>query len=83
MALTAGNEIALYLEADNPLTYAQVETALTDAGFTSYVIVRGLSAGGTILQLTVMSDNQQPLDAADTLTQLAEAIAAIGVQSPA
>lgn len=83
MAITLGAEVALSLHLDTAATYGALETALVDAGFTAYVIMRNLNGDGSSdAQLYVRSTPDQngmqsPLPAADTLGKLHEALAAL------
>lgn len=93
MAITLGTEVDLALHLDNEITYADVESALTTAGFADYTILRNANYDGSAdVQIFVRnaqtSDGQSPLDANDTMDKLQEAVAAMvtaeaGNQTPA
>jgi hypothetical protein len=82
MAINFGTELALAIHTDSALTYGNVESALVDAEFTNYTIIRNVNSDGSAdFQLYVRAEQtggtEQFLDAADTLTNLGEAIAAM------
>lgn len=87
MAITLGAEVALPLHLDDAPTYTELETALEEAGFTNYTIMRQVNGDGSgDAQLFVRGAADQngtpsDLDAADTLTKLSGAIASL-VDSP-
>lgn len=91
MAITLGTEISLPLHMDDSTTtYGDLETALTDAGFTNYTIMRTVNFDGTIdAQLYVRSDwntdgSQDPLPAGTTMDMLTTAVQALETaQAPA
>ncbi len=88
MALTAGSEIALFMQADRELSYSDIESALVDAGFTNYSIARNFNGGMTDIQLNIRSNdrdengNPQPLDAAASLSALTEAVTELSSTVP-
>jgi hypothetical protein len=89
MSLNAGSELGMSLQADRNLSYGQIESALVDAGFTDYTIMRSRNPDTTDFQVTVRSGEltpegyMAPLDAAETLSALATAVSALAEQAPA
>lgn len=78
MAITLGSEIALAMHSDRVLSYTDIETALADAGFDNYTILRNLDGqGGTDLQIFVRDAEGNGLPASDTMSQLTDAVTAI------
>lgn len=72
-------ELGLYLKFDHPVTYGDVEKALTDAGIINYGIVRNAyGADNYDVQLFIRPDDgSQNLDAVITLQAVSEAVAAM------
>lgn len=85
MNITMGAEIALSLHLDAEPTYAELETTLVDAGFTTYTILRTVNVDDTCdVQFYVRNapgegGAQDPLAAVETLQMLTEAIEALAL----
>lgn len=83
MNITMGAEIALSLHIEGTPTYAVLEGALVDAGFTAYTIMRTLNVDNTCdVQIYVRNapgadGSQDQLDAVDTMQKLTQAIEAL------
>jgi hypothetical protein len=83
MNITMGAEMALNLHIDAVPSYSDIETALTDAGFTVYTIMRQVNFDDTcdvqlyVRNVTGETGNQEPLDGVDTMQKLTEAIGAL------
>jgi hypothetical protein len=83
MHITMGAEFALNLHIEGEPTYAQLETALVDAGFEQYTILRTVNVDATTdVQLFVRNapgdgGMQDQLDAVDTVDKLSTAIQAL------
>jgi hypothetical protein len=88
MAITLGTEVALAVHLDAALTYGDIETALVDAGFTSYTIMRQMNFDDSAdVQIFVRNEpdgegNIAPLPAADTLTNLSAAMTTLEGDEP-
>lgn len=89
MAISLGAELALALHLDQALTYAELETALTEAGFTNYTIMRQVNPDHSgDAQLFVRSEFDEngsmgQLPAVDTLQALATALGTLNDDTPA
>lgn len=89
MAINLGAEIALAIHLDQALTYGDIESALVDAGFNNYTIMRTLNFGGSAdVQLFIRAPqnedgSMQTLPSAETLTQLADAMTSMESAEPA
>lgn len=89
MAINLGAEVALAIHLDQALTYGDIESALVDAGFTNYTIMRNLNYDGSSdAQLFVRAEQTQDgsmhsLPAAETLTMLSQALGAMEGSQPA
>lgn len=82
MNITMGAEIALNLHIEGTPTYADLESALVDAGFTVYTIMRTTNVDNTCdVQLYVRQapgdGGEDQLDAVDTMQKLTDAIEAL------
>ncbi len=83
MHITLGAEVALSLHMENQLTYANIEGALVDAGFTNYTILRTINYDGSsdaqvyVREGTDANGQQLSLPAVDTMEKLTAAITAI------
>lgn len=89
MDITLGVEVALSLHLPSAASYADLETALVDAGFTDYTIMRTANTDGTgDAQLSVragfdeQTSTMRPLPAGDTLEKLREALTALQEGQP-
>lgn len=80
MHITMGAEFSLNLHIEGTATYAQLESALVDAGFEVYTIMRNVNVDDTCdVQLFVRNapgdgGMQDPLDAVETIQKLAAAV---------
>lgn len=79
MAITMGSEVALPLHLDHTVSYTDVERALTDAGFTEYIIMRTNNSDGSCdVQLFLRpGGGADTLQAGDTISALSDAISAL------
>lgn len=83
MAITLGYEVSLPLHLDHTVTYTEVETALTDAGFTQYIIMRNNNSDGSCdVQLFIRpGEGEDVLQASETMDALSEAITALEAEN--
>lgn len=79
MAITMLGEVTLNIQLDAAVTYGAIETAVLDAGFTDYSIIRLPGTGTTDVQVSVRSTPVDgvypPMNAEQTLNSLAEVVA--------
>jgi hypothetical protein len=88
MAITLGAEVALAIHLDTALTYGDIETALINAGFDNYTIMRNVNYDGSsdvqlFVRTTPVDDELPDLPAAETLSELSDAISSLQGQEPA
>lgn len=90
MAINLGAEVALAIHLDSALSYSDIESALVDAGFDNYTIMRSINYYdlSSDVQLFVRNapDSEgevDPLLASDTMTKLAAAMTSLEALNPA
>lgn len=80
--MTLGAEISLPVHLDVLVSYSQLETALLDAGFTDYTIMRTVNPDAScevqiFVRSPIVNNQQEALPAVETLQALTDACTAL------
>lgn len=80
--LTLGAEISLPMHIDVRISYSQLETALRDAGFTDYTIMRTVNPDDSceaqvFVRSPLVNGQQEALPAVETMQALTDACTAL------
>lgn len=74
MAITLGAEFFFQFHQDTAQTYTRIETALVNAGFSDYTIIRQVNSDGSGDMAVYVRDTTTPLDASETMQSVADAL---------